>query len=275
MMLRGSNGSMSQCNWPAEIQGLQASFFKYYNTERNGRVLTWAGNLGTADIKCVFPKIPGKETGLLSKERRYELTVSTHGMVVLMLFNELPDGEWLGFEEIQAATNIPAPELSRTLASLSLAPKSRVLLKDPMTKTIKPDDRFTYNSSFTSKQVKIRAPIVSAHSKVEGDDERKETEKKNDQSRLAIVDAAIVRIMKYVRCPLSFLKRKIIINYPNRARKELAHNLLITEVVNVLSSRFKPDLPVVKKRIEDLIAREFLERAEDTDATQQVYRYLA
>ncbi|ROV96544.1 hypothetical protein VMCG_07757 [Cytospora schulzeri] len=255
MMLRGSNGSLSQCNWPVEIQGLQASFFKYYNTERNGRVLTWAGNLGTADIKCVFPKVPGKETGLLSKERRYELTVSTHGMVVLMLFNELPDGEYLGFEEIQAATNIPGPELSRTLASLSLAPKSRVLLKEPMTKTIKPDDRFTYNNSFISKQVKIRAPIVSAHSKVEGDDERKETEKKNDQSRLAIVDAAIVRIMK--------------------ARKELAHNLLITEVVNVLSSRFKPDLPVVKKRIEDLIAREFLERAEDTDATQQVYRYLA
>lgn len=196
MMLRGPDGSVAPCTWPAEIQGLQASFLKYYLSERNGRVLTWVGNLGTADIKCVFPKVPGKETGPLSKERRYELTVSTHGMVVLMLFNELPEGEYLGFEEIQAATNIPAPELSRTLASLSLAPKSRVLLKDPMTKTIKPDDRFTFNNTFVSKQVKIRAPIVSAHSKVEGDDERKETEKKNDQSRLAIVDAAIVRIMK-------------------------------------------------------------------------------
>ncbi|KUI57531.1 Cullin-3A [Cytospora mali] len=255
MMLRDSDGSRAQCNWPPEIQGLQASFFKYYLTERNGRVLTWVGNAGTADIKCVFPKVPGKETGPLSKERRYELTVSTHGMVVLMLFNELSEGEWLGFDEIQAATNIPTPELSRTLASLSLAPKSRVLLKDPMTKNIKPEDKFAFNFSFVSKQVKIRAPIVSAQSKVEGDEERKETEKKNDESRLAIVDAAIVRIMK--------------------ARKELAHNLLITEVVNVLSGRFKPDLPLVKKRIEDLIAREFLERAEDTDATQQVYRYLA
>ena len=64
-------------------------------------------------------------------------------------------------------------------------------------------------------------------------------------------------------------------NCLNRARKELAHNLLITEVVNVLSGRFKPDLPLVKKRIEDLIARDFLERAEDVDVTQQVYRYLA
>lgn len=274
MTLRASDGSRVQCNWPAEIQGLQASFFKYYLSERNGRVLTWVGNLGAADIKCIFPKVPGKETGPLSKERRYELSVSTHGMVVLMLFNDIPEDKWLSYEEIQAATNIPPGELNRTLGSLSLAPKSRVLLKDPMTKTIKPTDSFAYNISFTSKQVKIRAPVVSAQSKVEGDEERKETVKKNDESRLAIVDAAIVRIMKYVQYLLLYGERDMT-NHLYRARKELAHNLLITEVINVLTGRFKPDLPLVKKRIEDLIAREFLERAEDIDATQQVYRYLA
>lgn len=64
-------------------------------------------------------------------------------------------------------------------------------------------------------------------------------------------------------------------NCLDRSRKELAHNLLISEVVNVLTGRFKPDIPLVKKRIEDLIARDYLERAEDADATQQVYRYLA
>lgn len=64
-------------------------------------------------------------------------------------------------------------------------------------------------------------------------------------------------------------------NKPKRARKELAHNHLISEVVTVLTGRFKPDIPMVKKRIEDLIAREYLERADDTDATQQTYRYLA
>ncbi|KAK7730002.1 hypothetical protein SLS53_009117 [Cytospora paraplurivora] len=255
MLQKTSDGSKVQCHWPPEIQSLQASFLKYYLSERNGRVLTWLGNLGTADIKCVFPKVPGKEAGPLSKERRYELTVSTHGMVVLMLFNELPEGVWLSFEEIQAATNLPTAELSRTLASVTLASKSRVLLKEPATKSIQPEDKFTYNSSFFSKQIKIRAPVVSAHSKVEGAEERKETEKKNDESRLAIVDAAIVRIMK--------------------SRKELAHNLLISEVVNVLTGRFKPDIPLVKKRIEDLIAREYLERAEEADATQQIYRYLA
>lgn len=196
MMQKSQDGRFIECNWPAEIQGLQSSFFKYYLTERNGRVLTWVGNLGTADIKCLFPKVPGKESGPLSKDRRYELTVSTHGMVVLLLFNDLPEGQSLSYEEIQAQTNIPSGDLNRALASLSLAPKSRVLLKEPTTKTIKPGDKFSYNSSFVSKQVKIRAPIVSAQSKVEGDEERKETEKKNDESRHHIVDAAVVRIMK-------------------------------------------------------------------------------
>lgn len=46
-------------------------------------------------------------------------------------------------------------------------------------------------------------------------------------------------------------------------------------MVTVLTGRFKPDIPMVKKRIEDLIAREYLERADDSDATQQIYRYLA
>lgn len=273
MMHKSDDGRFIECNWPAEIQALQASFFKYYLTERNGRILTWVGNLGTADIKCVFPKVPGKESGPLSKDRRYELTVSTHGMVVLLLFNDLAEGQSLTYEEIQAQTDIPPGDLNRALASLSLAPKSRVLLKEPMTKTIKPGDKFSYNSSFVSKQVKIRAPIVSAQSKVEGDEERKETEKKNDESRNHIVDAAVVRIMKYVSHCLR-LKRTKLTN-PNRARKELAHNQLISEVVSVLTGRFKPDIPMVKKRIEDLIAREYLERADDTDATQQIYRYLA
>lgn len=75
-------------------------------------------------------------------------------------------------------------------------------------------------------------------------------------------------------CRMILVSRTKLTN-STRARKELAHNQLITEVVSVLTGRFKPDIPMVKKRIEDLIAREYLERADDTDATQQVYRYLA
>lgn len=54
------------------------------------------------------------------------------------------------------------------------------------------------------------------------------------------IEAAIVRIMK--------------------ARRVLDHNSIVTEVTRQLSARFLPNPTVIKKRIESLIEREFLER---------------
>ena len=59
----------------------------------------------------------------------------------------------------------------------------------------------------------------------------------------------------------------------HRQRKELTHSQLITEVIAQLASRFKPDVPMVKKRIESLIEREYLMRIEE--AEKPSYRYLA
>lgn len=44
------------------------------------------------------------------------------------------------------------------------------------------------------------------------------------------------------------------------------------EVVQQLSRMFKPDFKLIKKRIDDLVAREYLERDKDN---QQLFRYLA
>jgi cullin 3 len=51
------------------------------------------------------------------------------------------------------------------------------------------------------------------------------------------------------------------------------HQKLMAEVIQQLSSRFTPDVTMVKKRIESLIEREYLERADDTPTS--AYRYLA
>ncbi|KAL2137022.1 hypothetical protein VTI74DRAFT_10498 [Chaetomium olivicolor] len=255
VMGRGANqedGGRAECVFPPAIKRLQESFFAFYLKDRSGRVLTWVASAGSADIKCVFPKVPGKDSGPLSKERRYELNVSTYGMIVLELFNDLADGESLSFAEIQAKTNIPTQDLVRTLGSLSIPPKSRVLAKEPMSKSVKPTDKFAFNSQFVSKTIKIKAPVVSSTSKVEDTEERKETERKNDQTRAHVVDAAIVRIMKQ--------------------RKELTHTQLTTEVIGQLAGRFKPEVSMIKKRIEDLLVREYLERIEGETAA---YRYLA
>lgn len=47
---------------------------------------------------------------------------------------------------------------------------------------------------------------------------------------------------------------------------------LVSEVISQLASRFKPDVPMVKARIEDLLAREYLERSDEDSAT---FNYLA
>lgn len=188
-------GSRVACTYSPAIQRLQESFEQFYLKDRNGRKLTWIGTTGSADVKCTFPAIPGKP-GALARERRYEVNVPTFGMVVLLLFNDLEDSATLSFEEIQERTSISTPDLMRTLTAIAIAPKSRVLLKEPMTKSIKPGDKFSFNAAFTSKAIRIKAPIINAVSKVEDSNERKNTEKKNNQNRAYIIDAAIVRIMK-------------------------------------------------------------------------------
>lgn len=194
---RQEDGTQSSCNFPAEIQTLQESFKSYYLKERNGRRLTWLGFLGSADIKCIFSKIEGKD-GVLGRERRHEINVPTYGMIILLLFNDLPDGATLTYEAIQESTNIPPLDLSRILFTISVLPKCKVLNKHPPNKELpKPGDKFSFNAGFTSKSVKIKAPVmVGAVNKVEGEEERRETEGKNDEHRGYVMDTVIVRIMK-------------------------------------------------------------------------------
>jgi len=59
----------------------------------------------------------------------------------------------------------------------------------------------------------------------------------------------------------------------HRQRKELTHQALVTETLTQLASQFKPDVTMIKKRIESLIEREYLERIDGS--TPPAYRYLA
>ena len=57
-----------------------------------------------------------------------------------------------------------------------------------------------------------------------------------------------------------------------KARKVLDHNNIIAEVTRQLSARFLPNPSVIKKRIESLIERDFLERDPENPS---MYKYLA
>lgn len=243
-------GKRTKCIFPTAIDRVKKSFELFYGEKHSGRQLSWLANMGSADIRATFPKVPTKD-GV--KERKHELNVSTYAMVILLLFNGLEDDQGYTFEEIQAKTNIPTHDLIRNLQSLAVAPKTRILIKTPMSKDVKPTDKFCFNPSFVGKFHKLKVGVVTAGNKVEGDKERKETEKKNNDSRAFCIEAAVVRIMKQ--------------------RKELSHQNLVAETLSILANQFKPDVNMIKKRIESLIEREYLERIED--ASPPAYKYLA
>ncbi|KAA8644389.1 hypothetical protein EYZ11_002792 [Aspergillus tanneri] len=234
------------CILPKEVESIKQSFEKFYLGKHSGRKLSWQPSMGSVDIRATFRRSNGKT-------QRHELNVSTYAMVILMLFNDLPDGKSLSYVEIQAQTGIPEHDLVRNLQSLAVAPKTRVLRKEPMSKDVKPTDAFFFNDDFHSPYMKVRIGVVSGTAnRVENQDQRKDTEKRMADERGASIEAAIVRIMKQ--------------------RKTLAHSKLVSEVLSQLSSRFVPDVNMIKRRIESLIDREYLDRVGEEPPT---YGYVA
>jgi len=234
-----------KCILPKLATQLYDEFVAFYVHKHSGRRLAWQTNLGSAEVRANFEK------------GRKELLVHTYQMCILMLFNH---GASFTYGEIKKATNIPDPELERHLLSLA-HPKVRILRKTPNNKSIAPDHAFAYNTGYVSKLKRVKIPLLSAKTTPGGKKAGTpmspggvETDLPDSvlEARKNRVEAALVRIMK--------------------ARKTLEHNNLLAEVVKQLSSRFNVDPGFIKKRIESLIDREYIERDKDN---RRLYHYLA
>lgn len=180
--------------YPSEVKRVITGFEKYYADKHSGRKLSWKPHLGTADMTIRFQgkAIPGRPF------RQHEVNVPTSGMIVLLLFQNLGADKSLTYAEIKGSTNIWDHELKRILQSLAVAKKTQILKKEPMSREINEEDRFFFNENFKSDFRRVKVGMVAANNRAETDRERAETEKKNDDQRNYVVEAAIVRIMKYV-----------------------------------------------------------------------------
>uniref|UniRef100_A0A803SQZ7 Cullin-4A n=1 Tax=Anolis carolinensis TaxID=28377 RepID=A0A803SQZ7_ANOCA len=201
-----------------------------------------AQNLKGYSTQPYIPEYQGRKSHNICFGKK-EFQVSLFQTLVFLMFN---DGDEFSFEEIKMATGIEESELKRTLQSLACG-KARVLNKSPRGKDVEDGDKFIFNADFKHKLFRIKINQIQMKETVE---EQVSTTERVFQDRQYQIDAAIVRIMKM--------------------RKTLGHNLLVSELYNQLKFPVKPgDL---KKRIESLIDREYMER--DKDNPNQ-YHYVA
>ncbi|KAI8964120.1 Cullin-domain-containing protein [Daldinia sp. FL1419] len=211
---------------PDDVATQIERFEAYYTTKHTGRCLTWKHSLGHCVVKARFSKGPK------------ELLVSAYQAVVLTLFNQIedkPEG-FLAYQQIAENTGLSGPDLDRTLQSLACG-KTRVLTKHPKGRDINSTDTFTVNKAFSDPKYRVKINQIQLK---ETKEENQETHERVAQDRQFECQAAIVRIMK--------------------SRKTMTHVNLVTEVINQTKSRGAIEPAEIKKNIEKLIEKDYLER---------------
>ncbi|KAL8920208.1 MAG: hypothetical protein Q9208_006373 [Pyrenodesmia sp. 3 TL-2023] len=212
---------------PPEIVKTYKRFESFYFDKHSGRKLTWLWQHSKGEIKANHIK---------GVKVPYTFQVSTFQMAILLLFN---DQEEISFESLVAATML-LPEI--------ISPQIQVLVKQKILNAVpenakpEPGTQYALNYNFKSKKVKINLNIaIKSESKQEVED----THKTIEEDRKLLMQSAIVRIMK--------------------SRKKMKHVQLVQETISQIKSRFQPKIPDIKKSIDQLIEKEYLERLEDDD----------
>jgi cullin 3 len=190
----------SPCTLPLALSKTCGSFEQFYLSRHSGRRLSLQPALGNADVKVAF------------KARKIELNVSTFALVILLLFEDVDDDEFLTYtvgsfssplilarnltlaphhKEIKEATSIADSELQRNLQSLACA-KYKILKKHPPGREVNDDDSFSFNNEFTSSLLKLKINTIS--SRVESNEERKETRDRIDEERKHQTEVCLISL---------------------------------------------------------------------------------
>jgi cullin 1 len=157
-------------------------------------------------------------------------------MGLLLPYNNSLSFTW---DELAQITGMSPEALN---GNLGLLCKAKILIESS-------EKKYALNLDFKSKKMRINLNIaIKSEQKAEVD----ETHKTIEKDRELVIQAAIVRIMK--------------------ARKALKHVQLMQEVIIQLQSRFKPQVSSIKKCIDILLDKEYIERMEDQ---RDMYSYVA
>jgi cullin 1 len=225
---------------PKELETLRNRFMSYYKNKHQGRKITW-----------IYAQCRGELTfepqGDKKSSQKFIFMSNTIQIIVLLSFNRK---SVYSVEELSNSTQVDLATISKVLVPLL---KARILIQTNKNSQdgAEPQktDLIEINDKYKNKKrrININVPIKSEQTQ-----ESEATIKKVEDDRGITIQAAIVRIMKM--------------------RKKLDHNNLLAEVMQQLQSRFKPRVPLIKKQIEILVEKEYLERM---SGDRETYQYLA
>lgn len=174
-------------------------------------------------------------------KRSYVVTVQTFQMAILLLFET---ADQLTCKEIKDTLQLSADQFQRHAISLV---DSKLLLCS--SEELAPESVLKLNMDYSNKRTRFR---ITAAVQKESPQEVEHTMNSVEEDRKLYLQAAIVRIMK--------------------SRKVLKHNALIQEVCAQSKVSFAPSIPMIKKCIEALIDKQYIER---TPHSSEEYSYVA
>lgn len=167
--------------------------------------------------------------------RKYILMTNSYQMAVLLQYNKC---DTLTLDELIAATAINKDILIKALVPLV---KAQILVSQTT-------DQYDLNPNF--KQTKTRVHL-NQPTRVETRVASTEVLNTVSEERKHVIQAAIVRTMK--------------------AQKTMKNQALIEEVVSQLSQRFVPNVSDIKKAIDVLLEKDYIER---TDGAPDTFAYI-
>ncbi|KAI9333310.1 Cullin [Obelidium mucronatum] len=227
--------SNSGFNIPEDLVKTYERFQGFYQNKHSGRKLNWHFLLSKGELKANYCK--GNKTG-------YTYQLSTYQMGVLLQYNTALSFTW---QELLTSTGLNPETLNSAMSTLCKAKVLTIGGEEPKLGAAK--STYELNVDFKSKKVRINFNIPG---KTEAKAETEDTHKTIEEDRKLLIQAAIVRVMK--------------------TRKVLKAQILMTEVINQLAARFKPKVSDIKKCIDILLEKEYIERKEDD---KDMFSYLA